>query len=131
GDFAIGGRRLDGDSYAGIRGGTLATNTPLVHVGSMDYAATAARQWVNGTAQGENLTFQTSGNSSDTDATAVHIGSNGSSDFLTGAIGELVVTKRPLTTGERQKLEGYLAHRWGLAGNLPAGHPHKASRPTV
>ena len=31
----------------------------------------------------------------------------------------------------RQKVEGYLAHKWGVAGNLPANHPYKASAPTV
>jgi hypothetical protein len=30
---------------------------------------------------------------------------------------------------ERQTIEGYLAHKWGLAGNLPAAHPHKAAAP--
>ena len=28
-----------------------------------------------------------------------------------------------------QKAEGYLAHKWGLEGNLPAGHPYKSSAP--
>jgi len=30
---------------------------------------------------------------------------------------------------ERQKLEGYLAHKWGLEANLPSDHPYKASAP--
>lgn len=28
-----------------------------------------------------------------------------------------------------QKAEGYLAHKWGLEGNLPSGHPYKSSAP--
>ena len=28
-----------------------------------------------------------------------------------------------------QKAEGYLAHKWGLQGNLPVGHPYKSSAP--
>ena len=28
-----------------------------------------------------------------------------------------------------QKAEGYLAHKWGLEGNLPVGHPYKSSAP--
>lgn len=31
---------------------------------------------------------------------------------------------------EVQKAEGYLAHKWGLEGNLPDGHPYKNSAPT-
>lgn len=29
----------------------------------------------------------------------------------------------------RQQIEGYLAHKWGLTANLPAGHPYKTSPP--
>jgi hypothetical protein len=32
-----------------------------------------------------------------------------------------------LTDSEIQKVEGYLAHKWGLAGTLPASHPYKQS----
>ena len=34
-----------------------------------------------------------------------------------------------LTTDERQMLEGYLAHKWGTAANLPAEHPYKSAAP--
>jgi hypothetical protein len=33
------------------------------------------------------------------------------------------------STGNQQKTEGYLAWKWGLQGNLPAGHPYKNSPP--
>lgn len=36
-----------------------------------------------------------------------------------------------LSTVDRQKLEGYLAHKWGLLGSLPVGHPYKVSPPYV
>jgi hypothetical protein len=29
----------------------------------------------------------------------------------------------------RQKLEGYLAHKWGLGANLPVDHPYKTVGP--
>lgn len=32
---------------------------------------------------------------------------------------------------DRQKLEGYLAHKWGLSGSLPANHPYKDAAPTT
>jgi hypothetical protein len=28
-----------------------------------------------------------------------------------------------------QIIEGYLAHKWGLTGNLPGGHPYKTVAP--
>lgn len=46
-----------------------------------------------------------------------------------GAVGEVLVYDHPLSVSERQKIEGYLAHKWGMEANLPAGHPYKASPP--
>jgi len=31
----------------------------------------------------------------------------------------------------RQRIEGYLAWKWGLEANLPVGHPYKSAPPTV
>jgi len=42
---------------------------------------------------------------------------------------ELVVVNTKADTGTRQRVEGYLAWKWGMQGNLPAGHPYKASSP--
>jgi hypothetical protein len=49
---------------------------------------------------------------------------------LTGAIGEIIVTASVLSTLNRQKTEGYLAHKWGLTASLPADHPYKTVGPT-
>jgi len=43
---------------------------------------------------------------------------------------EIVILFAPALTSDRQKLEGYLAHKWGLTANLPAGHPYKLVGPT-
>jgi hypothetical protein len=50
---------------------------------------------------------------------------------LTGAIGEIIVTASVLSTLNRQKVEGYLAHKWGLVSNLPNDHPYKSVPPTL
>jgi len=49
---------------------------------------------------------------------------------LDGAIAELIVTPSVLSVSDRQKIEGYLAHKWGLTANLPADHPYKTAGPT-
>jgi len=49
--------------------------------------------------------------------------------FYQGTIHEVLIYNTALSIGERQKVEGYLAHRWGLAGSLPAGHPYKVNPP--
>jgi hypothetical protein len=46
-----------------------------------------------------------------------------------GEIGELLGFASLLSTSNRNKLEGYLAHKWGLTGNLPADHPYKLNPP--
>ncbi len=53
-----------------------------------------------------------------------------STQFANMDLADLVVTPYVLSTSDRQKLEGYLAHKWGLAGNLPALHPYKDNPPT-
>jgi len=44
-------------------------------------------------------------------------------------VNELLVVDTALTISDRQRLEGYLAHKWGLAGSLPVDHPWKAAAP--
>jgi len=46
-----------------------------------------------------------------------------------GSFHELLVYGDELTTTERQKLEGYEAHRWGYTSLLPSGHPYKNVAP--
>jgi len=48
------------------------------------------------------------------------------SEALDGLIGEIIAVQ---SLGSRQKLEGYLAHKWGLTANLPADHPYKTAVP--
>ena len=36
---------------------------------------------------------------------------------------------KALTPEAREEIEAHLAHKWGLAGNLPAAHPYKSVSP--
>ena len=45
-----------------------------------------------------------------------------------GDVGECVVATA-YTSTDREKLEGYIAHRWNLQSLLPGGHPYKTSPP--
>jgi hypothetical protein len=55
----------------------------------------------------------------------------GGSLFLNGDIAEVVLCNNSLSATDRQKVEGYLAHKYGVQGNLPAGHPYKSAAPTT
>ena len=48
-----------------------------------------------------------------------------------GRVFEIVLVPYVISTSDRQKLEGYLAWKWGLEADLPAGHPYKTTPPTV
>jgi hypothetical protein len=52
----------------------------------------------------------------------------GNGDFPDGAVGEFIVTPH-LSTEDRQRMEGYLAWKWGVEANLPIGHPYKDEAP--
>ena len=41
-----------------------------------------------------------------------------------GHLCEMMVFNGVVTTTQRQQIEGYLAWKWGLQANLPAGHPY-------
>jgi hypothetical protein len=44
-------------------------------------------------------------------------------------VAEMIVYNTAASSTDRQKCEGYLAWKWGLQGNLPAGHPYKSAAP--
>lgn len=48
---------------------------------------------------------------------------------LTGIIYEVLLYSGPVTSGQRQAVEGYLAWKWGLVGSLPSNHPFKQFPP--
>jgi hypothetical protein len=77
------------------------------------YLTTATQTW----ASAANAVFQIGGKQA------------GGTTWLDGTISECIVLSRSATTLERQKLEGYLAHKWGLTANLPADHPYKVNPP--
>lgn len=46
-----------------------------------------------------------------------------------GTVAEVLFFDSVLSTSDRQKVEGYLAHKWGLASTLDSGHPYKTTPP--
>ena len=46
-----------------------------------------------------------------------------------GDLGELLIFNTALSDSDIQKIEGYLAHKWGRTSALPNDHPYKNSAP--
>ena len=53
----------------------------------------------------------------------------GSSGIITGQIAGILICNTALSDADRQKLEGYYAHLFGLTANLPNDHPYKNIEP--
>jgi hypothetical protein len=49
--------------------------------------------------------------------------------FYDGKMAEIIISNYSWDTSERQQVEGYLAHKWGLQANLPVDHPYKNAAP--
>ena len=46
-----------------------------------------------------------------------------------GYYGEVMYFNVQLSDTNRQKIEGYLAWKWGLQASLPGGHPYASAAP--
>jgi hypothetical protein len=48
-----------------------------------------------------------------------------------GGYGEVIYTNVTLSTPDVRRMEGYLAHKWGLTASLPATHPYRNRPPLI
>ena len=129
--FTSGGRRLSTDTFQTVTGFAYTSN-PIIAAARHDYANTNLEIWQDGTA-GASRVYQTAG-VTDNNAGPLSVGAGnvaGTGAPFNGYIAEITLVHSALSTTDRQKLEGYLAHKWGLETNLPAGHPYKTTPPTV
>jgi hypothetical protein len=119
-----------------INDGTIVTETATSTIDSdtnilMHYfdAGNSLGFYGNGTSLGESATSKT--NIQDTSG-EVKIGTYISGDEqFDGALSEILIIPELVSTLTRQKVEGYLAWKWGLEDKLPSDHPHKSAPPTV
>ena len=64
--------------------------------------------------------------------TSFQIGMGGNDSWTwQGELYEILCVEGTISDNDRQKMEGYLAHKWGLAAKLPADHPYKSAAPTT
>ena len=93
-----------------------------------------ATRYQNGTIQVSSQNFGT-GVVVPSAANPYHVGigyphnGNAVAACLDGDICEIVVLDNVASTNTRQLIEGYLAHKWGLEGELPVDHRYKSAAP--
>lgn len=99
-----------------------------IRVASKSADATNLKDWVDGTANINHIQTATP------DSTGVYItAGNGSFDLtkqFDGRLSEAIIIDGLIDTSTRQKIEGYLAHKWGIETNLAVVHPYRYAAPT-
>ncbi len=84
----------------------------------------------NGTVQSQAATAYTrAANTINAYRIGARIRAGTEASWFGGVLSEFIVTSGVLTTTNRQKLEGYSAHKWGLQASLPGGHPYLTTPP--
>lgn len=126
----IGGRRLNSDGSQFVASAANVSAGHELQVGAFDWANSNLDQYINGSLDGSTTSFQTDGNTSDTDSVGIGIFSHTVPDgYGNVEIAELLAWRSLLSTLHRQQVEGYLAHKWGLASSLPSTHPYRFAAP--
>jgi hypothetical protein len=104
---------------AGLKSVTVGTSTTPRFLSYVANGYSYREAWLDGTSLGTNTTTLALGT-----ANLIYAGQG-----LDGLIGEVIYVNSVLSTSDRQRIEGYLAHKWGLAANLPDEHPFKSMPP--
>jgi hypothetical protein len=97
-----------------------------------------AAYYINGDRKvnGQKLTVPTGFNVlgasiNDSGSTRVSISTQFMSRFFIGNIQEVIVINPGMADSDRQKVEGYLAWKWGLQTKLPRSHPYASQAPVT
>jgi hypothetical protein len=117
-----------GAYYGGIQSIVTCSDNSVLHIGTT-YNGTTQTTYKDGTA-GTGVGVSISAFTLDW----IGVGQRSdalSSDAWVGDIAEFVLVTGDITTNDRQKMEGYLAWKWGVQGSLPGGHPYASAAPTL
>ena len=124
-------RFQDGNLYSTFDTTGTITTSAKVFTGTID--GTLSTNEISGFLDGDGAGTRVINSNTNTDfvnATLFLGARNNASLFLNGQICEVGIIPSVVSTLDRQKLEGYLAHKWGLTANLPVDHPYKTVGPT-
>lgn len=109
----------------------LANLTPYIFSARRDYdgvANTSTELFQDGSIQATS----TDAGAQSTNSPLVRIGFLNATDrYFYGNIADMIVLDRAASDAERELMEGYLAHKWGLTASLPVAHPYKTAAPSV
>jgi hypothetical protein len=93
-----------------------------------DQATNTYLFYQDGTSQGSNGSVNAN---TPVFTTTSYIGNDLNNSWLDGNVAEIIFCDEKNSDADRQRIEGYLAWKWGLTANLPNDHPFKVSPPYV
>jgi hypothetical protein len=114
-----------------INGGGLTANTPQVSLADQWSIATlVVRDDTKTSTSSLNGVLQDTRNWDTVKSlSTLQIGTWSNGQHWQGYAAEIIVYTGSVSDTERQKVEGYLAWKWGLQSMLPSTHPYKSSGP--
>lgn len=131
----LGARRLDGGVFKSVSAPTASVGNYYLAAFEVDYSTRVGRVYIDGALSAEDTALiDSAGPISDTASQEpLVVGAFPSQDlgFADIDLAALVVGNAALPALDRQKLEGWAAHKYGLTASLPANHPYKTTAPTV
>lgn len=105
----------------GLTKSTASVGEPFIYTIKM--AATESQTFFNGSLADDSFEIQR------TVMNDIHIGTNEQNGSHADVLyGDFMIYRGDDTT--RQKVDGYLAHKWGLVNKLPSSHSYKTNRPS-
>ena len=113
------GRHSTGPSGA-INGGTVTTGSNYL----LGYVFNGTGNTISFFQSGNTITSGTPQFTYSAGGTISVIGSYNGGGYLQGQIYEMIIYSTALSITERQRVESYLAQKWGLTSSLPGGHLH-------
>ena len=123
-------RFLGGNSYNGYTSAyshASATSTTLFTQIIQQSPSTSYSEYVNGST---TSSLSVTGFSASDTASFVYIGTrDNKGTTFNGYMCELIVFNQLIGLTAQQKIEGYLAWKWGIQASLPAEHPYKSAAP--
>jgi autotransporter-associated beta strand protein len=102
----------------------LLTKDTLIHLMTAMYKDPGSELWTDGDSEGTDTNPTGDLNSDD----EFIIGGRWNS-YYDGKICEVIVWPGAITTAQRERIEGYLAWKWGFGSNLPGSHHYNNGAP--
>lgn len=129
--LVIGARRLDAGAYNRLESTTTSVGAWVMALAAVDWSARTINLYINGSLDGTVTgAFDASGATSN--STSADVSLYASPSISAPWVGDNAAALAGVTipgSGDIDRLFGYYAHRYGLTGNLPGGHPYKTTPP--